>query len=150
MVLGYHAQFRDEDWTETQVEMVPLCLDMGVGLIPWSPLARGFLAGNRRKEDWGETVRAKHDPFAHSMYYADADFRVVERVVEVAGRLGCRPAQVALAWLLGKPGVSAPIVGATKMQHLEDAVAAVDLVLSPEDVALLEEPYVPHPVLGHS
>jgi aryl-alcohol dehydrogenase (NADP+) len=141
----YNLVYREEER-----EMVPLCLDMGVGLIPWSPLARGFLAGNRRKEDWGETVRAKSDPFAHSMYYADADFRVVERVVEVAGRLGCRPAQVALAWLLGKPGVSAPIVGATKMQHLEDAVAAVEIRLSPEDVALLEAPYVPHPVLGHS
>jgi len=137
-------------YREEEREMVPLCLDLGVGLIPWSPLARGFLAGNRRKEGWGETVRSKNDPFAHSMYYAEADFRVVERVVEVANRLGCKPAQVALAWLLGKPGVSAPIVGATKMQHLEDAAAAVELKLSPEDIVLLEEAYIPHPVLGHS
>jgi len=137
-------------YREEEREMVPLCLDLGVGLIPWSPLARGFLAGNRRKEGWGETVRSKNDPFAHSMYYAEADFRVVERVVEVANRLGCKPAQVALAWLLGKPGVSAPIVGATNMQHLEDAAAAVELKLSPEDIVLLEEAYIPHPVLGHS
>jgi aryl-alcohol dehydrogenase (NADP+) len=137
-------------YREEEREMIPLCLETGVGLIPWSPLARGFLAGNRRKEDWGETVRAKSDPFAHSMYYADADFTVVDRVVEVAERLGYKPAQVALAWLLGKPGVSAPIIGATRMQHLEDAVAAVDLKLSSEDVALLEAPYIAHPVLGHS
>jgi aryl-alcohol dehydrogenase (NADP+) len=137
-------------YREEEREMIPLCLDMGVGVIPWSPLARGFLTGNRRKSDWGETVRAKNDPFAHSMYYADADFRIVERLMEVAGRLERKPAQVALAWLLGKPGVSAPIVGATKMEHLEDAVAAVDLKLSSEDVSQLEELYIPHPVLGHS
>jgi aryl-alcohol dehydrogenase (NADP+) len=137
-------------YREEEREMLPLCRALGVGAIPWSPLARGFLAGNRRKSDWGETVRAKHDPFAHSMYYADADFRVVERVVEVADRLGYKPAQVALAWLLSKPVVSAPIVGATRMHHLEDAAVAVELKLSAEDVALLEEPYIPHPVLGHS
>jgi aryl-alcohol dehydrogenase-like predicted oxidoreductase len=137
-------------YREEEREMIPLCLDMGVGLIPWSPLARGFLAGNRSREDWGETTRAKNDPFAHSMYYTDADFDVVERVIEVAKRLGHKPAQVALAWLLSKPAVSAPIVGATKMQHLEDAAAAVDITLAAEDVTQLEEPYIPHPVLGHS
>ncbi len=141
----YNLVYREEER-----EMIPQCVEMGVGLIPWSPLARGFLAGNRRKEDWGETVRAKTDPFAHNLYYQDADFHVVERVVEVAARLGCKPTQVALAWLLSRPGVAAPIIGATKMSHLEDAVGALDVKLSPEDAAYLEEPYVPHPVLGHS
>ena len=141
----YNLVYREEER-----EMIPQCVEMGVGLIPWSPLARGFLAGNRRKEDWGETVRAKTDPFAHNLYYQDADFHVVEGVVEVAARLGCKPTQVALAWLLSRPGVAAPIIGATKMSHLEDAVGALDVKLSPEDAAYLEEPYVPHPVLGHS
>jgi len=141
----YNLVYREEER-----EMIPQCVEMGVGLIPWSPLARGFLAGNRRKADWGETVRAKTDPFAHNLYYQDADFHVVERVVEVAARLGCKPTQVALAWLLGRPGLVAPIIGATKMGHLEDAVGALDVRLSSEDAAYLEEPYVPHPVLGHS
>ena len=141
----YNLVYREEER-----EMIPQCVEMGVGLIPWSPLARGFLAGNRRKEDWGETVRAKTDPFAHNLYYQDADFHVVDRVVEVAARLGCKPTQVALAWLLSRSGLVAPIIGATKMGHLEDAVGALDVKLSPEDAAYLEEPYVPHPVLGHS
>jgi aryl-alcohol dehydrogenase-like predicted oxidoreductase len=141
----YNLVYREEER-----EMIPQCVEMGVGLIPWSPLARGFLAGNRRKEDWGETVRAKTDPFAHSLYYQEADFRVVDRVVEVAARLGCKPTQVALAWLLSRAGLAAPIIGATKMGHLEDAVGALDVRLSSEDAAYLEEPYVPHPVLGHS
>jgi len=141
----YNLVYREEER-----EMIPQCVEMGVGLIPWSPLARGFLAGNRRKEDWGETVRAKTDPFAHNLYYRDADFRVVDRVVEVATRLGCKPTQVALAWLLSRSGLVAPIIGATKMSHLEDAIGALDVKLSPEDAAYLEEPYVPHPVLGHS
>jgi 1-deoxyxylulose-5-phosphate synthase len=141
----YNLVYREEER-----EMIPQCVEMGVGLIPWSPLARGFLAGNRRKEDWGETVRARTDPFAHSLYYQEADFRVVDRAVEVAAQLGCKPTQVALAWLLSRPGLVAPIIGATKMGHLEDAVGALDVTLSPEDAAYLEEPYVPHPVLGHS
>jgi len=136
-------------YREEEREMIPQCVEMGVGLIPWSPLARGFLAGNRRKEDWGDTVRARTDPFAHSLYYQEADFRVVDRVVEVAARLECKPTQVALAWLLGRPGLVAPIIGATKMGHLEDAAGALDVKLSAEDTRYLEEPYVPHPVLGH-
>ena len=99
----YNLVYREEER-----EMIPQCVEMGVGLIPWSPLARGFLAGNRRKEDWGETVRARTDPFAHTLYYQEADFRVVDRVVEVAGRLGCKPTQVALAWLLSRPAWSHP------------------------------------------
>jgi aryl-alcohol dehydrogenase (NADP+) len=141
----YNLVYREEER-----EMIPQCLDMGVGLIPWSPLARGFLAGNRRKEDWGETTRSKTDPFAHSMYYQQADFQVVERVVEVATRLGCKPTQVALAWLWRQPGLAAPIIGATKMYQLEDAVTALGVKLSAEDAKYVEEPYMPHPVLGHS
>jgi 1-deoxyxylulose-5-phosphate synthase len=140
----YNLVYREEER-----EMIPQCVEMGVGLIPWSPLARGFLAGNRRKEDWGETVRAKTDPFAHSLYYQEDDFRVVDRVVEVATRLGCKPTQVALAWLLSRPGLAAPIIGATKMGHLEDAVGALEVKLSAADARYLEEPYVPHAVLGH-
>jgi aryl-alcohol dehydrogenase (NADP+) len=141
----YNLVYREEER-----EMIPQCIEMGVGLIPWSPLARGLLAGNRRREDWGETIRAKTDPFAHNLYYRDDDFRVVERVVEVARRIGCKPTQVALAWLLGRPGLTAPIIGATKMSHLEEAVGALDIRLSAEDARYLEEPYAPHPVLGHA
>jgi aryl-alcohol dehydrogenase (NADP+) len=128
--------------------MIPLCLDEGVGLIPWSPLARGFLAGNRRKADRGDTIRAKTDDFAHSMYFADADFVVADRVVELAATRGLKPAQVALAWVLAKPGVAAPIVGTSTLSHLDDAVAASGVVLTPEEMQTLEEPYEPHRVLG--
>lgn len=139
----YNLVYREEER-----EMIPLCLDMGVGLIPWSPLARGFLAGNRRKEDFGETVRAKSDAFAQEMYYSDADFAVVDRVVELAKRTGHKPAQIALAWVLAKPGVDSPIIGVTKMYQLEDAFAAADIKLSAEEINYLEEPYVPHPISG--
>ncbi len=140
----YNLVYREEER-----EMNPLCRDQGVGLIPWSPLARGFLAGNRRKQDWGETTRAKSDPFAQEMYYQDADFQVVERVVELAARMGHKPAQVALAWLLCKQEVDAPIIGATKMYQLDDANIALSIKLSHEENKYLEEPYVPHPILGH-
>ncbi len=129
--------------------MIPFCVDQGIGIIPWSPLARGFLAGNRSKRDWGATTRAKSDDFAHDMYYQDSDFEVVNRVGEVAKRRGVANAQVALVWLLQQPGVTAPIVGATKMQHLEDAVAALALKLTEEEQKALAEPYKPHPVLGN-
>lgn len=141
----YNLVYREEER-----EMNPLCRSEGVGLIPWSPLARGFLAGNRSKEAWGETVRAKVDDFAHRMYYQDSDFTVVDRVVELAGRMDRKPAQVALAWLLAQPGVTAPIVGASKMAHLEDAVQALEVRLTAEEMKYLEEPYQPHPILGHS
>lgn len=140
----YNLVYREEER-----EMNPLCRDQGVGLIPWSPLARGFLAGNRRKQDWGETTRAKTDPFAQEMYYQDADFQVVDRLVELAARMGHKPAQVALAWILNKQGVDAPIVGATKMYQLEDANIATSIKLSHEEMKYLEDPYVPHPILGH-
>ena len=130
--------------------MLPLCRDQGIGVIPWSPLARGFLAGNRTRDKSGETIRSKSDGFAHGMYYQDTDFQVVDRVTELAGRRGARPAQIALAWLLHQPGVTAPIIGASKPHHLEDAVAALDLRLSEEERRFLEELYQPHAVLEHS
>lgn len=129
--------------------MIPLCLEEGIGLIPWSPLARGFLAGNRKRGAEAPTPRAKSDQFAHDMYYADADFDVAERVVEIASKRGVPPAQIALAWLLAKPGVSAPIIGASKLTHLDDAIAATDLELTHEEMTSLEQPYRPHVVLGH-
>lgn len=136
-------------YREEEREMLPLCREEGVGVIPWSPLARGFLAGNRSREEWGDTTRAKTDDFAHHMYYEESDFDVVDRVVEIAERRGVQPAQIALAWLLHKPGITAPIVGATKMPHLEQAVAATEIELNDEEIEALEEPYRPHPVLGH-
>jgi aryl-alcohol dehydrogenase (NADP+) len=140
----YNLVYREEER-----EMLPLCIDEGIGVIPWSPLARGFLAGNRTREKPGETSRAQTDDYAHQMYYADSDFTIVERVVELANRRGVGPAQVALAWILHRPGVTAPIVGATKLEQLEQSIAAVELELSAEEMAFLEEPYVPHRVLGH-
>ena len=136
-------------YREEEREMLPLCRDEGIGIIPWSPLARGFLAGNRRKADRGETARARSDEFAQEMYYTDDDFAVAARTVEVAERLGAKPTQVALAWLLSKPGITAPIVGASKLAHLDEAVESLKVELSPEDTKLLEEPYRPHRVLGH-
>ena len=141
----YNLVYREEER-----EMIPQCVDQGVGLIPWSPLARGFLAGNRRKEDWGDTTRAKSDTFGHSMYFREEDFAVVERAGDVAKERGVTVPQIALAWLMNKPHVSAPIIGATKMDHLEQAIAAVDIKLTDEEVKRLEEPYKPHPVLGHT
>ena len=137
-------------YREEEREMIPLCIDQGIGVLPWSPLARGFLAGTRRKEDYGDTVRAKTDDYAKGLYYQSSDFAATERLKEVAGRRGLPMARVALAWLLSKPAVTAPIVGATKMEHLEEAVAAVDVQLQPEEIQALEDPYAPHRVLGHS
>ncbi|HMR97671.1 MAG TPA: aldo/keto reductase [Anaerolineales bacterium] len=141
----YNLVYREEER-----EMIPQCVDQGVGLIPWSPLARGFLAGNRRKEDWGDTMRSKSDTFGHSMYFREEDFAVVERAGEVAKERGATVPQIALAWLMNKPHISAPIIGATKMDHLEQAIAAVDIKLTDDEVKRLEEPYKPHPVLGHT
>ena len=129
--------------------MIPLCADQGVAVLPYSPLARGMLAGNRNRQGERRTVRAGDDPLSDERYNADADFDVVDRLLEVAGERGAPPAQVALAWLLHKPGITAPIVGATKLEHLEDALAAAGLSLSADEIERLEEPYVTHPVLGH-
>src|SRR5947209_18792365 len=136
-------------YREEEREMIPLCLDQGIGVIPWSPLARGVLAGNRSREGEKRTTRAGSDQFADYLYAQPTDFDVVDRVAEVAGERGVPRAQVALAWLLHKPGVTAPIVGATKAEHLDDALAAEQLSLSDEEIARLEDPYAPHPVLGH-
>ena len=140
----YNLLYREEER-----EMIPQCIDQGVGVIPWSPLARGVLAGNRTRTGERRTTRAGTDPFSDSLYALAADFDVVDRVMEVADGRGSPPAQVALAWLLQRPGVTAPIVGATRQGHLEDALAAEELELSAEEVRLVEEPYVPHSVLGH-
>jgi aryl-alcohol dehydrogenase (NADP+) len=137
-------------YREEEREMIPLCREEKIGIIPWSPLARGFLTGNRRREDLGETVRARTDEYAHKMYYQDSDFTVVDRLSEIARKRGVTNAQVAMAWVLAQPGVTAPIIGASKMQHLEDAVAALSLKLDDEELKALAEPYTPHPVLGHS
>src|SRR3954468_506846 len=136
-------------YREEEREMVPLCADQGVGIIPWSPLARGVLAGNRTREGEKRTTRSETDGFSDHLYSQPSDFDVVDRVAEVAGERGVPPAQVALAWLLRRPALTAPIVGATKLGHLEDALAAAELELTDEEAARVEEPYVPHTVLGH-
>ncbi len=136
-------------YREEEREMIPLCRDEEIGLLPWSPLARGFLAGNRTKENFGETVRAKTDDYAQKLYYQPSDFTVVERVSEIARQRGVSNAQVALAWVLQQPGVTAPIIGASKMHHLDDAVAALNLKLTEAELKALAEPYQPHAILGH-
>jgi aryl-alcohol dehydrogenase (NADP+) len=136
-------------YREEEREMLPLCRAEGIGVIPWSPLARGFLTGSRRRGGRGDTLRAEADDYAHRLYYREADYQVVDRVIDLAQRRGVTPAQVALAWLLHQPGVIAPIVGVTKMQHLEDAAAATAITLAEDERKFLEEPYQPHPVLGH-
>jgi aryl-alcohol dehydrogenase-like predicted oxidoreductase len=136
-------------YREEEREMIPQCIDQGVGVIPWSPLARGFLAGTRTRDGERRTPRSETDPLQDEWYGRPEDFDVVDRVVEVAGARGVPPAQIALAWLLHKPGVTAPIVGATKLDHVDDALAAAELTLSADEIACLEEPYRPHRVLGH-
>jgi aryl-alcohol dehydrogenase (NADP+) len=140
----YNLVYREEER-----EMMPLCRQEGIGVLPWSPLARGFLAGNRKRgSERAATTREKSDAFAQELYYTDADYDVVDRVVEVATAKGIAPAQVALAWLLRQPGVTAPIVGASKMEQLDQAVAALDVKLTDEEARRLEAPYVPHAILG--
>src|SRR5580698_9189790 len=136
-------------YREEEREMIPQCVDQGVAVIPWSPLARGMLAGNRTRDGQRHTTRANSDAFSDHLYKPEVDFAVVDRCAEVAAERGVPPAQVALAWLLARPGVTAPIVGATKLGHVEDALAAEQLSLSEEEMARLEEPYVPHAVVGH-
>jgi aryl-alcohol dehydrogenase (NADP+) len=141
----YNLVYREEER-----EMIPLCRHEGIGLIPWSPLARGFLAGNRRRQDKGETIRARTDAFAHNLYYRDDDFAIVDKVTEVAQKRGVSNMQVALAWILSKPYITAPIIGSSKVEHLEENFKALDLKLTDEEIKALEAPYQPHPVLGHS
>ena len=136
-------------YREEEREMNPLCMDQGVALIPWSPLARGFLAGNRTRDKGGDTARSQSDGFAHSMYYSDVDFDIVDRVKELASKHDAKPAQIALAWMLHKQGLTSPIVGASKMRHLDEAIEAVEISLTDEEINYLEELYQPKPILGH-
>jgi aryl-alcohol dehydrogenase-like predicted oxidoreductase len=140
----YNLVYREEER-----EMIPQCVDQGVAVLPWSPLARGLLAGTRTRDGEKLTTRARTDAFGDSLYTPEVDFAVVDRVAEVASARGVPAAQIALAWLVHKPSVTAPIVGATKLAHLEDAIAAESLALSRDELARLEEPYVPHAVSGH-
>jgi aryl-alcohol dehydrogenase (NADP+) len=141
----YNLVYREEER-----EMLPLCREEGIGVIPWSPLARGFLAGNRRGEKRGDTTRAQTDEFAHQMYYAESDFTIADRAAVVAERRSVKPTQIALAWLLARPGVTAPIVGASQLSQIDDAVHALGVRLEPEEIRFLEEPYEPHAILGHA
>ena len=141
----YNLVYREEER-----EMIPQCIEQGIGLIPWSPQARGFLAGNRARSGGGETTRAKSDDYADSMYFREEDFTVAEHAQALAEKRGVTSAQIALAWILSKSYITAPIIGASKMEHLEQSIAALDIQLSEEEVASLEEPYQPHPVLGHT
>jgi aryl-alcohol dehydrogenase (NADP+) len=141
----YNLVYREEER-----EMIPFCIEQGVGLIPWSPLARGFFAGNRKRSGGGETIRASSDDYAARLYFREEDFIVAERVQDVAQNRGVTGSQIALAWLLNKPHIAAPIIGATKLEHLEQSIAALEIDLSEDEVKSLEEPYQPHPVLGHT
>jgi aryl-alcohol dehydrogenase-like predicted oxidoreductase len=145
----YNLVYREEER-----EMIPLCRDQGVGITPWSPLARGFLIGNRAKGDDKTgantaTTRARTDEMAHRMYYAAGDFTIVDRVLELAKKHGVGPARVALGWMLHKLFVTAPIIAASKLPQFDDLLGALDFKLSAEEMAYLEEPYTPHRVLGH-
>jgi 1-deoxyxylulose-5-phosphate synthase len=137
-------------YREEEREMIPLCIAEGIGIIPWSPLARGLLAGSRGSDYYGSSKRAQTDDYSRSLYHDASDFEIIDRVASLAGKRGVKPAQIALAWLFQKRGVSAPIIGATKMSHIDEAVAAVDIHLGEEEIRILEEPYQPHSVRGHS
>jgi aryl-alcohol dehydrogenase (NADP+) len=141
----WNAVYREEER-----EMVPLCIDQGVGCIPWSPLARGFLAGNRTEPSEDVTRRSKVDSFADNMYFSEGDFKVLEQVKQVAAEQDVKPVQVGLAWLLQKEGVTAPIIGASKTEYVDDAVAALEIELSNDEVDRIESAYEPHLILGHA
>lgn len=140
----YNLVYREEER-----EMFPLCAAEGIGVIPWSPLARGFLAGNRKRGSKSASLREQHDGYGHSLYYADSDYDVAERVVEVAKQKGVLPIQVALSWVANRPGVTAPIISATKLEQLDQLVAGLDVKLADEELKAVEEVYQPHPVLGN-
>jgi 1-deoxyxylulose-5-phosphate synthase len=141
----YNLVYREEER-----EMIPCIRDQGVAMIPWSPMARGFFAGNRKRGGGGETARARNDPYAENLYFREEDFMIAERANEVARQHGVSGSQIALAWILGKPYVTAPIIGASKIAHLDESIAALDIKLSDEEVTRLEELYQTHHVLGHS
>lgn len=140
----YNVVYREEER-----EILPLCRAEGLAVIPFSPLARGFVAGNRRKEDLGDTIRAKSDEFSRWQYYHDADFAIVDRVTEIARKRGVNNAQIALAWVLHQPGITAPIIGATKLHYLDDAMAALSLKLDADELKFLAEPYQPRGMLAN-
>jgi 1-deoxyxylulose-5-phosphate synthase len=141
----YNLVYREEER-----EMIPNCIDQGIAIIPWSPMARGFFAGNRKRGGGGETARSKSDPFADQLYFREEDFTIAERANEVAKQRGVTGSQIALAWMLHKPYITAPIIGSSKIEHLDQAIAALDIKLSEEEIKRLEELYQPHPILGHS
>jgi aryl-alcohol dehydrogenase (NADP+) len=141
----YNLVYREEER-----EMIPLCKDQGIGLIPWSPMARGFFAGNRKRGGGGETARAQSDPFADQLYFREEDFVIAERAAEVAKGHKATASQIALAWVLSKAQITAPIIGSSKIEHLDQAIAALDINLSEDEIKSLEEAYQPHPVLGHA
>jgi aryl-alcohol dehydrogenase-like predicted oxidoreductase len=140
----YNLVYREEER-----EMIPLCRARGIGIIPWSPLARGFLAGNRQRGRKDATARERHDEFGHGLYYSEADYEIADRVAELAKRKNALPIQIALAWIQRQPGVTAPIVGASKIEQLDQLLAASDIQLTDEEAAYLEERYQPHRILGH-
>ena len=141
----YNLVYREEER-----EMIPLCKDQGIGLIPWSPMARGFFAGNRKRGGGGETSRAQNDPFANELYFRESDFAIADIVAEVAKEHNAMGPQIALAWLLNKPYITAPIIGSSKIEHLDQAIAAAEIKLTEDEIKQLETSYQPHPVLGHS
>lgn len=141
----YNLAYREEER-----EMIPFCIDQGVGLIPWSPMARGFFAGNRKPGGGGETIRAQSDPFANQLYFRQEDFILAERVQDIARAHNASGSQIALAWMLQKAHISSPIIGASKMEHLNQAIAALDIQLNQDEVKQVEALYQPHPILGHS
>jgi aryl-alcohol dehydrogenase-like predicted oxidoreductase len=141
----YNLVYREEER-----EMIPLCRDQNIGIIPWSPLARGFLSGKYKRNEDLESERSKYDSYLKSRYFKDEDFNVVNAVVEIAQARDVTPAQVALAWLFSKDYITAPILGATKVEHIEQAVEALEIHLSNDEIEKLEKPYTPHPILGHS
>ena len=140
----YNLVYREEER-----EMIPLCRDQGIGLIPWSPMARGFFAGDRKRGGGGESLRANNDAFANELYFRDEDFTIAGRAAEVAKAHNVTASQIALAWMLHKPHISAPIIGSSRLEHLDQAIAALEIKLSEEEIKRLEELYQPHPVLGH-
>jgi aryl-alcohol dehydrogenase (NADP+) len=136
-------------YREEEREMNPFCVHEGIALIPWSPLARGFLAGNRRRGHKDATLRERHDDYGHSLYYADADYDVADKVVEVAVRKGVAPIQVGLAWILGRPGVTAPIISVTRREQLDGLIPAASMDLTADEIRAVESAYRPHPIIGH-
>ena len=141
----YNAMYREEER-----EVIPLCIDQGMGIIPWSPLARGFLSGKYSKDKEPDSVRYKSDLYLKQRYFKDNDFEIADTVKEIASEESVSPAQIALAWILVQPGITSPIIGVSKIQHLEEAISAMEIRLNPDYVKRIDECYIPRPVTGHS